>query len=187
MFPAHKLLEIVDSNSWFEIGALWGRTAICGLARLAGHPIGVIINNSEVNGGALDTPGSQKLNKHLKFLDVFNIPLVQFIDVPGFAIGTAAERQATMRHGVGLTATYCGTTMPVFNVVTRKAYGVAGQIMIACREPRTMVAWPSGEWGSLPLAGGVEVGHAYELKMIEKEKGKEARQARYDELMELYK
>ena len=187
MFPAHKLLEIVDKDSWFEIGALWGRTAICGLARLAGHPVGIIINNSEVNGGALDTPGSQKLTKHLKFLDVFNIPLVQFIDVPGFAIGTVAERTATMRWGVGLAGAYCGTTMPVFNVLTRKAYGVAGQLMIAAREPRTLVAWPSGEWGSLPLAGGIEVGHAYELKQLEKEKGAEARQARYDELMENYR
>jgi acetyl-CoA carboxylase carboxyltransferase component len=187
MFPAHKLLEIVDKDSWFEIGALWGRTAICGLARLAGYPIGVIINNSEVNGGALDTPGSQKLTKHLKFLDVFNIPLVQFIDVPGFAIGTVAERTATMRWGVGLAGAYCGTTMPIFNVLTRKAYGVAGQLMIAAREPRTLVAWPSGEWGSLPLAGGIEVGHAYELKQLEKEKGAEARQARFDELMENYR
>jgi acetyl-CoA carboxylase carboxyltransferase component len=77
--------------------------------------------------------------------------------------------------------------MPVFNVLTRKAYGVAGQLMIAAREPRTLVAWPSGEWGSLPLAGGIEVGHSYELKQLEKEKGAEARQARYDELMERYR
>jgi acetyl-CoA carboxylase carboxyltransferase component len=118
---------------------------------------------------------------------VFNIPLVQFIDVPGFAIGTVAERTATMRWGVGLAGAYCGTTMPVFNIVTRKAYGVAGQIMIAAREPRTLVAWPSGEWGSLPLAGGIEVGHSHELKQLEKEKGVEARQARYDELMERYR
>lgn len=149
--------------------------------------MGIIINNSEVGSGALDALGSQKLTKHLKFLDVFNIPLIQFIDVPGFAIGTVAERSATMRHGVSLASTYNGTTMPVFNVVTRRSYGVAGQIMLACREPRQCVAWPSGEWGSLPLAGGIEVGHSFELKQLEKEKGAEARKARYNELDEMYR
>jgi acetyl-CoA carboxylase carboxyltransferase component len=77
--------------------------------------------------------------------------------------------------------------MPVFSVVTRRSYGVAGQIMLACREPRFAVAWPSGEWGSLPLAGGIEVGHSYELKTIEKEKGIEARKERYRELDEEYR
>lgn len=100
------------------------------------------LKSLQVNAGALDALGSQKITKHLKFLDVFNIPLVQFVDVPGFSIGTVAERTATMRHGVAAGNTYAATTMPVFSVLTRRAYGVAGQIMLACREPRAVVAWP---------------------------------------------
>ena len=123
----------------------------------------------------------------LKFLDVSNLPLVQFVDIPGFAIGTVAERTATMRHGVNLTATYYSTTMPVFSVIVRRVFGVAGGIMLDCRDPRMRIAWPSGSWGSLPLEGGIEVGHAFELKEMERKEGKEARAKRYSELEEEYK
>ncbi|OBT55559.1 hypothetical protein VE04_02733 [Pseudogymnoascus sp. 24MN13] len=188
MYNPRTIIEtVVDAGSWFEIGGLWGTTAITGLARLDGRPVGIISLNCEVNAGALDAAGSQKLTRHLKFLDTFNIPLVQFVDVPGYAIGTVAERTATMRHGVALGTTYFSTTMPVFSVVTRRAYGVAGGIMLDCRDPRMRIAWPSGEWGSLPLEGGLEVGHAAELKKIEKESGKEAREKRYKELDEEYR
>jgi acetyl-CoA carboxylase carboxyltransferase component len=183
MYDPRKIIEtVVDSGSWFEIGKLWGTTAIAGLARLGGRPVGIISNNCEVNAGALDAAGSQKLTRHLKFCDIFNIPVVQFVDVPGYAIGTVAERTATMKHGVALATTYYSTTMPVFSVVTRRVYGVAGGIMLDCRDPRMRVAWPSGEWGSLPLDGGIEVGHSAELRALEPEKRKE----RYKELEEEY-
>lgn len=188
MYNPRAIIEtVVDAGSWFEIGALWGTTAITGLGRLDGRPVGIISLNCEVKAGALDAAGSQKLTRHLKFLDTFNIPLVQFVDVPGYAIGTVAERTATMRHGVALGTTYFSTTMPVFSVVTRRAYGVAGGIMLDCRDPRVRIAWPSGEWGSLPLEGGLEVGHAAELKKIENESGIEAREKRYKELDEEYR
>jgi acetyl-CoA carboxylase carboxyltransferase component len=181
--PRRIITTVVDSGSWFEIGALWGTTAIVGLARLSGLPVGIISLNCEVNAGALDAAGSQKITRHLKLCDVFNIPIVQFVDVPGYAIGTIAERTATMRHGVALATTYYSTTTPVFSVVTRRVYGVAGGIMVDCRDPRMRVAWPSGEWGSLPLDGGIEVGHSAELKAAEAT-GK--RDERYRELEEEY-
>jgi acetyl-CoA carboxylase carboxyltransferase component len=188
MYNARTIIEtVVDAGSWFEIGALWGTTAITGLARLDGRPVGVISVNCEVNAGALDAAGSQKLTRHLKFLDTFNIPLVQFVDVPGYAIGTVAERTATMRHGVALGTTYFSTTMPVFSVVTRRVFGVAGGLMVDCRDPRMRIAWPSGEWGSLPLEGGIEVGHSAELKRAEKEGGRAAWEKRYKELDEEYR
>lgn len=184
MYDPRKIITtVVDNGSWFEIGALWGTTAIVGLARLGGRSVGIISLNCEVNAGALDAAGSQKTTRHLKFCDVFNIPILQFVDVPGYAIGTIAERTATMRHGVALATTYFSTTAPVFSVVTRRVYGVAGGIMLDCRDPRMRVAWPSGEWGSLPLDGGIEVGHAAELKAI-KDMGQ--REARYKELEEEY-
>ena len=188
MFDVRKVISTVaDEGSWFEIGALWGRAAIIGLARLGGRPVGIIANNAEVSTGALDAAGSQKITRHLKFCDVFNLPVLQFVDVPGYAIGTVAERTATMRWGVELAKAYYSTTMPMFHVIVRKAYGVAGGIMVDCREPRMRVGWPSGEWGSLPLEGGVEVGHSGELRQIEKEHGLEARKARLAELDMMYK
>lgn len=94
MYDARAIVVTVfDAGSWFEIGALWGRTAIVGLARLGGRPVGVISLNCEVNAGALDAGGSQKITRHLKLCDVMNLPIVQFIDVPGYAIGTVAEKQ----------------------------------------------------------------------------------------------
>ncbi|KAF7872237.1 hypothetical protein EAF04_003161 [Stromatinia cepivora] len=141
MYDPRKIITtVVDAESWFEIGALWGTTAIVGLARLAGRPVGIISLNCEINAGALDAAGSQKITRHLKFCDIFNIPILQFVDIPGYAIGTIAERTATMRHGVALATTYYSTTTPVFSVVTRKVYGVAGGIMLDCRDPRFRVA-----------------------------------------------
>jgi acetyl-CoA carboxylase carboxyltransferase component len=188
MYDPRKVIStVVDAGSWFEIGHLWGRTAIVGLARLGGRPVGVLSNNAELLTGAIDAAGSQKLTRHLKFCDVFNLPILQFVDAPGYAIGTVAERTATMRWGVELTKAYYTTTVPIFSVIIRKCYGVAGGVMVDCREPHTRVAWPSGEWGSLPLDGGIEVGHSHELRQIEKEKGLEARKERYKELETMYR
>ncbi|KAF2117278.1 carboxyl transferase [Lophiotrema nucula] len=185
--PRKIITEVVDQGSFFEIGSLWGTTAIVGLARFAGRPVGIVSLNCEVNAGALDALGSQKVTRMLKFLDVFNIPLIQFVDVPGYAIGTVAERTATMRHGVTLATTYYSTTMPIFSVIVRRVYGVAGGIMLDCRDPRMRVGWPSGMWGSLPLEGGIEVGHSFELKEIERKQGKEKREERYKELENEYR
>ncbi|KAH3945113.1 hypothetical protein HBH53_150040 [Parastagonospora nodorum] len=184
--PRAIIKEVVDDQSFFEIGELWGRTAIVGLARFGGKPVGIVSLNCEVNAGALDALGSQKITRILKFLDVFNLPLVQFIDIPGYAIGTVAERTATMRHGITLATTYYSTTMPIFSIVTRRVYGVAGGVMLDCRTPRMRVAWPSGVWGSLPLEGGIEVGHSFELKEIERKEGKAKRDERYTELANDY-
>lgn len=185
--PRKIITSVVDQGSFFEIGALWGRTAIVGLARLGGRPVGIISNNPEVQSGAIDAAGSQKLTRQLKFCDIFNIPILQFVDVPGYAVGTVAERTATMRWGVELTKAYYTTTIAIFSVIVRKCYGVAGGVMVDSRDPHMRVGWPSGEWGSLPLDGGIEVGHAAELRKIEKEKGVEARKERYKELDAMYR
>ncbi|KAF7716439.1 Methylmalonyl-CoA decarboxylase, subunit alpha [Penicillium ucsense] len=179
--PRVIINSVVDKGSWFEIGALWGRTAINGLARLGGQPVGIISLNCEVNGGALDAAGSQKLTRFLKLCDVMNLPIVQFLDVPGYAIGTVAEKTATMRWGVELAKTYFTTTIPIFNVITRRAYGVAGGVMLGSRDPVMQVAWPSGQWGSLPLDGGIEVAHRHELREADKLGKKEERYAELEE------
>ncbi|KAL4913862.1 carboxyl transferase [Aspergillus aurantiobrunneus] len=182
--PWTVIKTVVDHNSFFEIGSLWGRTAISGLARLGGRPVGVISLNCEVNSGALDAQGSQKLARLLKLCDVMNIPILQFIDVPGYAIGTVAERTATMRWGIELAKAYFSTTIPIFSVITRRAYGIAGGVMLGARDPHVQVAWPSGQWGSLPLEGGIEVGHRHELREAD-EQGRKAEL--YGDLEEEYR
>ena len=109
------------------------------------------------------------------------------MDVPGYAIGTQAEKSAVMKHGVQLGATYFSTSIPIFSVIVRKVYGVAGALMVDSRDPRTRVGWPSGEWGSLPLEGGIEVGHRNELNDIEAEKGPQAREERVRDLDTRYR
>jgi len=113
--------------------------------------------------------------------------------IAGYAIGTVAERSAVMKWGVELGKAYYTSTTPIFTVLTRRAYGVAGGIMLDSREPWMRIAWPSSNWGSLPLEGGIEVGHRFELKTIreqaEKEKpgsGEEAWKRKYKELNEMY-
>ncbi|KAK5234568.1 hypothetical protein LTR47_004602 [Exophiala xenobiotica] len=187
MYNPYTIIEsVVDKGSWFEIGRMWGRTSITGLARMGGRPVGILSLNCEVNSGALDALGSQKLMKMIKFCDVFNLPIVQFVDVPGYAIGTVAERSATMKWGVELGKAYYSTTTPIFSVITRRVYGVAGGIMLDSREPWMRIAWPSGNWGSLPLDGGIEVGHRHELKQIGEKHGPEAVKKRYKELEDEY-
>ncbi|GAM85570.1 hypothetical protein ANO11243_035770 [Dothideomycetidae sp. 11243] len=185
--PRAIIASVVDQGSFFEIGRLWGTCIVTGLARLGGRPVGIVANDPATGAGALDAAGSQKLTRHLKLLDVFNLPLVQFVDVPGYAVGTVAERTATMRWGVELAKTYYATSMPVFSVVVRRVYGVAGAVMLDCRDPRMRVAWPSGEWASLPLDGGIEASHAAELRAVEKKDGVEARKERYRVLEEEYR
>ena len=118
--------------------------------------------------------------------DVFNLPILQFVDVPGYAIGTVAERTATMKWGVELAKAYYATTTPIFSVITRRCYGVAGGVMLDSRDVIMRVAWPSVNWGSLPLDGGIEVAHRHELKQVEEQGGSDAKAQKYKELEDEY-
>lgn len=106
--------------------------------------------------------------------------------MPGYAIGTVAERTATMKWGVELAKAYYSTTTPIFSVITRRCYGVAGGVMLDSRDPIMRVAWPSANWGSLPLDGGIEVGHRHELNEIRKKEGPDGWKRRYKELEDEY-
>lgn len=117
---------------------------------------------------------------------MFNLPIVQFVDVPGYAIGTVAERSATMKWGVELAKAYYATTTPIFSVIVRRVYGVAGGVMLDSRDPWMRIAWPSANWGSLPLDGGIEVGHRHELKQILDNEGRDAWVQKYKELEDEY-
>ena len=133
--------QLVDKDSFFEIGPYWGNTVVVGFARLGGRPVGIFANDAMHNAGALDTAGSQKYAKHIRLCDVMGLPIVQLVDIPGFAVGTVAERSGVMKWGLEMYKTFFSTTVPVFTVVIRRCYGIGGSILIGPREPSIRVAW----------------------------------------------
>ncbi len=154
---------VVDENSFFEIGGGWGREIIGGFARLSGFPIGVLAADPRVGGGVLSADGSQKMCRLIDVCDTFRLPIVNFVDQPGFAIGSAAESAATLRHGVHTMAALYQMTVPYFAVIVRRTFGVAGAAFVDATTPHERVAWPSADWGSLPLEGGIEAAYRREL------------------------
>ncbi|KIJ63181.1 hypothetical protein HYDPIDRAFT_176205 [Hydnomerulius pinastri MD-312] len=153
------------TTSFFEIGQTWGRNIVTGLARLDGRPVGVLSSDCTVNGGALDAFGSQKTARFVNLCDHFGIPLLNLVDQPGFAIGSAAERIATIRHGASAISALYNATIPTYTVIIRRAFGVAGGAFADPEDGKnTRIAWPSGDWGSLPLEGGIEAAYKRQLE-----------------------
>lgn len=163
-YDMRRILEaVVDEGSFFEIGADWGTTIIGGLARLDGVPVAVYGENPQMLGGGWTADSCRKLTRLIDLASVFQLPMVHFEDCPGFLIGKQSEEEATIRYGTSVLVALRQATMPYCTVVVRKAFGVAGA---ANRKPGTesmRMAWPSGDWGSLPLEGGLEVAYKAEL------------------------
>ncbi|ORY79820.1 propionyl-CoA carboxylase-like protein [Protomyces lactucae-debilis] len=175
-YQIYPIVEaLLDEESWFEVGPAWGAPSITGFGRIAGHTVGLITFNVESPSlGALTAAGAKKLQRHVELCSLFGIPIVQLVDMPGFAIGSQAEREGTMRAGVDCVKAYYNATVPMFNVVIRKCYGIAGAFLVDNKLPHFRVAWPSGEWGSLPLEGGIEAAYAFPLKQAFQKGGPEA-------------
>ena len=150
------LRSVLDQGSLFEMGRNFGSSVITGLARLDGWPVAVLASDPNIYGGGWTAEAAQKITRFVDLAETFRLPVVHLVDVPGFVIGTRAERAGTIRHGArALSAIYQATT-PWCAIVVRKAYGVAGAAMMDHTRFRYRYAWPSGDWGSLPLEGGVE-------------------------------
>ena len=149
-----------------------------GLARIRGRSIGTVAWDVETASlGNLTAEAAKKLKRHVELCSRFGLPIVQLVDMSGFAIGSVAERAGTMRAGVDAILAVYAATVPMFNVIVRKCYGVAGAFLVDNKLPHYRVAWPSGEWGSLPLAGGIEAAYAYPLKQALQQGGPEGRKA----------
>lgn len=157
--PRAIIAHVVDHDTYFEIGQFWGRSLVTGLARLNGYAVGVIASDPIEGGGALSADAADKLRRFVDLCDTFHVPIVSFVDQPGFAVGSAAEQAATLRRGVGAIAALYQLTVPFFSIIVRRAFGVAGAAFVDRGEPDVRVAWPSGDWGSLPLEGGVEAAY----------------------------
>jgi len=154
---------VVDTGSFFEIGRLHGRSVITGLARLDGWPVAVIASDPFVIGGLWTAASSQKLERFVSLAQTFHLPVVHFVDNPGFMIGKQAEQEATIRAGARtLTAIY-QATVPWCTIIIRKVFGVAGAGHQNHTRFRYRYAWPSADWGSLPIEGGIEAAYKAEL------------------------
>lgn len=155
--------SVVDSGSFFEIGKLWGRSVVTGLARLDGWPVAVIASDPYHYGGAWTRTSCEKMTRFIDLAQIFHLPIVHLVDVPGFLIGVEAEQAATIRYGVRAMTAIEQSTVPWCTIIIRKCFGVAGAANRPHNRLSLRYAWPSGEWGSLPLAGGIEAAYKAEI------------------------
>jgi acetyl-CoA carboxylase carboxyltransferase component len=157
---------LVDRESFFELGRKWGRTVITGLARVDGWPVALLASDPYFYGGAWTADASEKVMRFVDLAETFHLPVVHLADIPGFMIGREAEEQATIRYGVRAMAAVAQATVPWCAVLVRKVYGVAGAAHMNTSRFNLRYAWPSGDWGSLPIAGGLEAAYKAELEAV---------------------
>jgi acetyl-CoA carboxylase carboxyltransferase component len=159
--------SLVDTDSFFEIGRYWGKASVTGLARLDGWPVAVIASDPMIYGGGWTADTADKLNRFIELAQTFHLPVVHLVDIPGALIGIEAEKAGTMRHAARALASVYQATVPWCSVVIRKAFGVAGAAMSNHTRFRYRYAWPSGDWGSLPIEGGIEAAYKAQLDAAE--------------------
>jgi acetyl-CoA carboxylase carboxyltransferase component len=160
--PARMIQHVVDEGSFFELTTHFGRAITSGLARLDGYAIGVMANNPNFNGGAMTADAAEKVVRFIDMCDTFHLPVVSFEDEPGFMVGVDAERAGTLRKGARALAAVNQSTIPWLKFIVRRAYGVAAGVHHNGNGP--VYAWPSGEWGSIPVEGGVWAAYRREIE-----------------------
>ncbi|TAL90541.1 MAG: methylmalonyl-CoA carboxyltransferase [Candidimonas sp.] len=153
---------IVDKDSFFEIKARFGKVVTTGLARLGGRSVGIVANNPLVKGGALDTDACEKITSFLVLCDSFNIPVVMFVDTPGFLIGKDAERRRAPGKIMNFMNALALTTVPKLSVILRKSYGQAYLNMGGGRNSNEVAAWPTAEISFMDPQFGVRIVHGLE-------------------------
>jgi propionyl-CoA carboxylase beta chain len=157
------LNSIVDKDSIFEMGNRWGRAIITAFARLDGWPVAILASDPTFLGGSWTADTAEKTKRFIDLADKFGLPVIHMVDNPGFMVGLDAERSATIRRGVETMNSVYKASVPWATIIIRKAYGVAGSAMSDHTRFQYRFGWPSGDWGSLPLEGGVEVAYQAEL------------------------
>jgi len=162
---AHRLIElVVDEGSLFEIAPRHGRARITGLARIEGHPVGIMANDPRHLGGATDVAAGAKAARLIQLCDLFHLPLVDLVDEPGLMVGPDSERQGIERAGARLVCINNLSRTPWIAIIVRRLYGVGGQ---AHHRPAGMFrryAWPSARWGSMHIAGGASAAYRREIE-----------------------
>ena len=157
-YDVRRLINVVfDQDSVLELGRTYAPSTVTALARLDGWPVAVMASDPRVYGGGMTADGADKMARFIDLAETFRVPVVHLVDQPGFVIGSAAERAGTIRHGARALAAVYQSSVPWASVLIRRVFGVAG----AAHRPHSRytyrIAWPSGDWGSLPIEGGLEV------------------------------
>jgi len=158
-YDMHQIIErTMDMFSFFEVHADYARNIICGFARLNGRPVGIVANQPAYLAGVLDINASVKAGRFVRFLDAFNMPIITFVDVPGFLPGTEQEWGGIIRHGAKLLYAFAEATVPKITVITRKAYGGAYDVMSSKHIRADLnFAWPTAEIAVMGPRGAVEI------------------------------
>jgi len=159
---------VVDDGIFFEIHQNYAKNIVVGFAHLGGHSVGIVANQPAVLAGVLDINCSDKGARFVRFCDAFNIPIITFVDVPGFLPGTAQEHSGIIRHGAKLLYAYCEATVPKITIITRKAYGGAYDVMSSKHIRADLnLAWPSAELAVMGPDGAVSIIFRKELAEAE--------------------
>ncbi|NDD26882.1 MAG: acyl-CoA carboxylase subunit beta [Proteobacteria bacterium] len=157
--------RVVDDGHFVEVQGEWAQNIVVGFARLGGRPVGLVGNNPQVLAGVLDIDASLKAARFVRFCDAFNIPLVTFVDVPGFLPGTQQEHGGIIKHGAKLLYAYCEATVPKVTVITRKAYGGAYDVMCSKHiRADYNFSWPTAEIAVMGPQGAINVIFRRELE-----------------------
>jgi propionyl-CoA carboxylase beta chain len=152
------ILKVVDEGDFFELSPEWAGNIVVGLGRMAGRTVGFVANQPMVLAGCLDIDSARKGARFVRFCDAFNIPIVTFVDVPGFLPGTQQEFGGIIKHGAKLLYAYAEATVPKVTVITRKAYGGAYDVMSSKHLRGDMnYAWPGAEIAVMGAKGAVEI------------------------------
>ena len=164
VYKMRPIIEtLVDRGSFFEMGAMFGRPIITGLARIDGRAVAIMAGDPYHYAGAWTADACAKIIRSVDLAETFHLPVLHLVDCPGFLIGLEAEKTATIRAGVRAMAAISQTTVPWCTVLIRNVFGVAGAIHQPAGRLSLRYAWPSGYWGSLPLEGGIEAAYRAEI------------------------
>jgi acetyl-CoA carboxylase carboxyltransferase component len=167
-YDPRKLIRLVmDNGEFFEMRRHWSGSLITGFARLDGYSVGVIGNDPMVLAGAMDGDAADKYAHFVDLCDAFNLPVVIFLDMPGFMLGSSSERKATMRRGIRALVASLEAKVPKIEFNIRKSYGVAADAPNSLGLPDGLnlrFGWPSGEWGGIPIEGGVAAAYKREIE-----------------------
>jgi len=158
---------VVDSESFFELNPGYGKSLAVGLARLNGHPVGIMANDTMHLGGAVNAAAADKMMRFVDLCDTFHLPVVNLVDNPGFLIGVQAENEGTVRLGSRALMACLQATVPWVSIIIRRCYGVAGAGHGNSDRLNLRYAWPSADWGSLPIEGGVQAAYRREIEASE--------------------
>ena len=169
------IAEVVDDGEFLEVNALWAGNIVCGFARIDGHAVGIVGNQPANLAGTLDIDASEKAARFVRTCDAFNVPLIAFVDVPGFLPGTDQEYGGIIRHGAKLLYAFCEATVPRIQLITRKAYGGAYVVMNSKGIGADLAfAWPSAEVAVMGAPGAVNLIHRKEIQTADDVEAKRA-------------